>query len=108
MNGGLTFIIFFANGAKNNFRHRHVYNSWKTTGVTPMFQQQTQGLGPSANSNISERKAAAPPAIVGDNISIAWLSFSIIFITFEIYTYDGRNDKKCTLVRTNTNLHRNC
>ena len=73
-----------------------------------MFQQQTQGLVLSANSNISERKAAAPPAIAGDNIFIAWVSFSVIFITFEIYTYDGRNDWKCTLVRINTNLHRNC
>ena len=43
-----------------------------TIGITPILQQQTQGLVLPANSNISERKAAAPPAITGDNIYIAW------------------------------------
>jgi hypothetical protein len=43
-----------------------------TIGVTPVLQQQTQGLVLPANSNISERKAAAPPAITGDNIYVAW------------------------------------
>ena len=43
-----------------------------TIGITPILQQQTQGLVLPANSNISERKAAAPPAITGDNIYVAW------------------------------------
>ena len=43
-----------------------------TIGITPILQQQTQGLVLPANSNISERKAAAPAAITGDNIYVAW------------------------------------
>ena len=43
-----------------------------TIGVTPILQQQVQGLVLRAKSNISERKAAAPPAITGDNIYVAW------------------------------------
>jgi hypothetical protein len=43
-----------------------------TIGVTPILKQQAQGLVLPANSNVSERKAAAPVGITGDNIYVAW------------------------------------
>jgi hypothetical protein len=43
-----------------------------TIGVSPILQQLVQGLVLPANSNIFERKAAAPPAITGDNVYVAW------------------------------------